>query len=160
MGWYVFFTMEYRGERIHLSYPRFDQDAFENAERKLSAQQAARVEQLLLAAKLEPGYETLSATLAAVHELVVPGYGSRGFARVAPNGERYILSCVEIPETGRDRCFLFAQSPAGLRLRDDVVVDSRVSGFDPLLASVVYFDQSGRPLPLHYRFGIGQGEKK
>lgn len=148
LGWFRFFTMEYRGERILLSYPRFDQDAFENAEKKLSKRQAARVEQLLLEAKLEPAYQNLPAAVAAAHELVVSGYGSRGLARIAPSGEKLFMTCVEIPETGQDRCFLFAQTSSGLRLIDDVVVDSLVADLDAKSTPPTYRDRDGNLLPV------------
>lgn len=153
-AWFRLFTMEYRGERILVSYPRLDQDAFENSEWKLSKRQAARVERLLLDARLEQSYQNLSEAVTAVHELVVPGYGSRGIARIAPNGEKLFMNCVEVPETGRDRCFLFVQSAGGLRLADDVVVDSLVADLDAQSVPPVYRDQAGKLLPLYRRIQV------
>ncbi|KAB2969695.1 MAG: hypothetical protein F9K18_00960 [Thermoanaerobaculia bacterium] len=144
--WFRFWTVEYRGRRVLLSHPLLDVDSFENAGRKLSSPQARKVQELLVSARVESEYGSLGEMVEALHSLRFPGYGTRGLSIEAPDGGALSLHCVEIPESGRDRCLLFRHAGERLRLLDDVVVRSPVGSVELLSERPVYRDPAGAEL--------------
>lgn len=146
LAWFLVWTVDYRGHRILLAHPLLEVDSFENAERKLGASQARRVEKLLVSAPVESEYGSLREMVNAIHSLRFPGYGTRALSVRAPDGGALSLGCVEIPESGRDRCLLFRHAGERLRLLDDVVVDSLVSRVELVDGRSVYRDRAGAEL--------------
>lgn len=150
--WFHVFTMPYRGERILLSYPLLDFDKFKNAEHKLSRRQAERVQRLLLHARIDANYQTWGGALTAVHGLVFPGYGTKALTRTAPQGPKMFLVCVEVPEAGKDRCFLFGETKVEIQLIDDFITDPLIANFEPAGRTAVYRDRNGGELPVRRDF--------
>lgn len=131
-------TVKYQGERFEVVQPVTNFDATDM--RKMAREEdAPRIEELLLAAKLEPHYGSLAEILTAVEPIQFPEYGRAVLEQRSGDSKNpkitYVIG-VEVPLRHKDRYFTFHGSEAdGFDLVDDFVIEGKAlpkqPGSDP-----------------------------
>lgn len=139
--------VEYRGQKIKLTkyYPDFDE--YKNDPNNIDPSETARVQQLMLSARIDRQFPTREAVFRASSDVVFPGYGSGGLNDVVlPGGDSLTGFSVEIPRLDKERYFIFRSHNGVYTLVDDFVdnepllIQMRLEG-----GAIVFFDVQGKP---------------
>ena len=117
--------IDYRGQKIKLSKSYATWAEYKNDPNNLAACDVERVQQLVANAPIDSSFDSLMGASKAVGRIAFPGYGSGGFTQtVQADGSALMGFSVEIPQAGKQRCFVFRRSDKGLcELIDDFIID-------------------------------------
>jgi hypothetical protein len=121
-------VMPYLGEEVPLARGYTDYEDYENDPNRLPAASMAQVERLLRGAHLETSYSSRERMLAAVNELVFPGFGTLQMGdQRQPDGSTLSGHAVEIPSERHDklRYFVFREKDGTFGLVDDFVAEGK-----------------------------------
>lgn len=115
--------IDYRGQKIKLSRSYTTFEDYKNDPDNIAPSEIERVQQLVVNAPVGATFDSRADAAKAIGRIAFPGYGSAGFTET-PQADGSVLTgfSVEIPQTGKERYFVFRGKDGAYMLIDDFVI--------------------------------------
>jgi hypothetical protein len=140
--------LQYQGQDVKTSKQYDTYEDYKDDPNNLDPAEIPKMQQLVESAPIEKHFSDRQSLIYAMFQLKFPGYGLSSFGeKKQSDGSTLDLESVEIPQSDKQRFFLFRGDANGYTLIDDFVSsDAGISNVTVAGNQIVYSDRKGAPI--------------